>query len=433
MIQRLFLKNFLSLPSAIISLKDINLLIGPNNSGKSNLLRAFEVLGSFFSEENEKTEFTSAWALRQSFNRTGDWVTLGVEGEENGETWIYAIAFRPGKTTSPEFVEIAGVPKAGFDADLQLTDPEWLKINVDRMCIHTYEAPFHLGDVAFLHVFNNPYNTFASTFEATVHFDEGSITAPTNVRDRGLINRPAQLHLWGDTLFINSSLNDAFAHIRIHYFFSRQFLREREAKFTDQLNDDGSNLVPFLFYLDQNHPARYKAMLDDLKWSLGDIENVRTPLDKDNKLTLRFFDANGADYSVNEVSEGVKYFLAFLAIVHQPNPPKILLIEEPENGIHPRRINQLLDYLQRLAEDRGIRIILTSHSPVVLDHFEADPSAVWVFDREEGRSVIRNLKRDILSVQEENYHEATGEPSNGWETLLGEKWLSGILNGVPND
>lgn len=396
MIQRLFLKNFLSIPSAIISLKDINLLIGPNNSGKSNLLRAFEVLGSFFSGEN--LAFTSSWAQRLSFNRTGDWVTLGVEGTENGETWIYAVTFRPGKTQNPEFVEIAGVPKPAFDADLKLTDPEWLKANFSRFQLNASGSPFTQEDI--FERINGGGNHFQIAY-----FEDGKGKS-SNIT--GWSERPGHLYPWGDLNFIHKTLHETFAHIRVHYFFSRQFLAEREAKFTDQLNADGSNLVPFLFYLDQNHPGRYKAILDDLKWSLNEIENVRTPLDKDNKLTLKFFDSNGADFSVEEVSEGVKYFLAFLSIVHQPNPPKILLIEEPENGIHPRRINQLLDYLQRLAEDRGIQIILTSHSPVVLDHFETDPSAVSVFDREEGRSVIQNLKTDILDVQEKNYQAATG-------------------------
>ncbi|MDX2247990.1 MAG: AAA family ATPase [Bacteroidia bacterium] len=423
MIQRLFLKNFLSIPSAIISLKDLNLLIGPNNSGKSNLLRAFEVLGSFFSEEN--VEFTSTWAQRLSFNRTGDWVTLGVEGSENGETWIYAVTFRPGKTQNPEFVEIAGVPKPEFDSDLKLTDPEWLKTNFSRFQINCFEGPFTFKELFPRDYTYDSYSTFGVEY-----FDNlDNPVSPIGKSDPLGHPHPS----WKDFSFIYESLKKNFAPIRIHYFFSRQFLREREAKFTDQLNADGSNLVPFLFYLDQNHPTLYKAILEDLKWSLGDIENVRTPLDKDNKLTLKFFDSNGSDFSVEEVSEGVKYFLTFLSLVHQPNPPKILLIEEPENGIHPKRISQLLDYLRRLAEDKGIRIILTSHSPVVLDHFEPDPSTVWVFDREDGHSVIRNLKTEILEIQEENYQAATGESSTGWETLLGEKWLSGILNGVPND
>ena len=45
----------------------------------------------------------------------------------------------------------------------------------------------------------------------------------------------------------------------------------------------------------------------------------------------------------DQLSEGVLYFLALLAIIHQPNPPHLLMLEEPEKGIHPRRIKEKMN------------------------------------------------------------------------------------------
>lgn len=74
--------------------------------------------------------------------------------------------------------------------------------------------------------------------------------------------------------------------------------------------------------------------------------------------------ADGSVIPAAQLSDGVLLVLAYLAILHSPAPPRVLLIEEPENGIHPQRLRQVLDILRSLVENqRHTQVLLTTHSP----------------------------------------------------------------------
>jgi predicted ATPase len=197
------------------------------------------------------------------------------------------------------------------------------------------------------------------------------------------------------------------------------------------LTADGTDLVLFLFSLGQNNRPLLKKLEADLERCVQDLVSVSTPPDPDEpgKLKLKFFDQNDTGYWADEVSEGVLYFLALLCIVHQPDPPKLLLLEEPEKGIHPRRIKEVMDFIFELARLRDIQIILTSHSPYVVDHFADIPECISVFDRENGETVIRNAG-DIITETNDKL-VAEGKKPIRYTDSLGEHWVSGFLGGVP--
>lgn len=78
--------------------------------------------------------------------------------------------------------------------------------------------------------------------------------------------------------------------------------------------------------------------------------------------------ANGQLFSAAQVSDGVLLVLAYLTVLYLPKPPRVLLIEEPENGIHPGRLEDVLRILRDLVhEGHHTQVILTTHSPYVLD------------------------------------------------------------------
>ena len=69
-------------------------------------------------------------------------------------------------------------------------------------------------------------------------------------------------------------------------------------------------------------------------------------------------------------------FLGLLALIHSPEPPKLLLIEEPEKGVYPKRLEEVIRLLRRLHEAPSVRaapqIIMTTHSPYLLTSFRPD-------------------------------------------------------------
>lgn len=117
-----------------------------------------------------------------------------------------------------------------------------------------------------------------------------------------------------------------------------------------------------------------------------------------------------------DVSQGLLVYFAFLTMVHRDDAPAVLLIEEPENGVHPLRLHEIVTLLRTLS-DRGVQIILTTHSPDLLN--ACKPEEVLVFRRPKADSgtEIRRLPPDF---ERRAMRSSMGEiwASSGEEGLL---------------
>jgi predicted ATPase len=86
--------------------------------------------------------------------------------------------------------------------------------------------------------------------------------------------------------------------------------------------------------------------------------------------TLRFAEQDtGAEFQLPEMSDGTIRLLGLLAVLRQPVPPAVVVIEEPENAMHAYAINHFLEVARRvaMAESFASQVFLTSHSPAVVD------------------------------------------------------------------
>jgi predicted ATPase len=98
--------------------------------------------------------------------------------------------------------------------------------------------------------------------------------------------------------------------------------------------------------------------------------NAKASKPRDTGLGLFFEQHDGTTFPASQASDGLLLVLAYLAILYSPTPPRVLLIEEPENGVHPRRLGEVLDVLKELVGEQGkTQILLTTHSPYVVDKF----------------------------------------------------------------
>jgi predicted ATPase len=128
-----------------------------------------------------------------------------------------------------------------------------------------------------------------------------------------------------------------------------------------------------------------------------------------------------------QLSEGTLLALALLTVVHQPDAPTLIGLEEPDRGLHPRLLRELRDALYRLSfpADFGIQrapvqVVVTTHSPLFLDLFKDHPEQVIIAEKNaDGSAVFKNLSDDA------QLREIIGDAP------LGEVWYSGILGGVP--
>jgi predicted ATPase len=102
-----------------------------------------------------------------------------------------------------------------------------------------------------------------------------------------------------------------------------------------------------------------------------------------------------------QASDGAILFLGFLALANLPKPPKLLLIEEPETGIYPERLGQIVGMLRKMTKDAGDsapQIVFTTHSPYVLSFFE--PEEVTFMSRGSDGAVRARPLREAPHIRE---------------------------------
>ena len=144
---------------------------------------------------------------------------------------------------------------------------------------------------------------------------------------------------------------------------------------------------------------------------------------KGSHIVLKFLTRYGEKLSADGVSDGVILSLAFLALAHNPTPPNILLVEEPENGVHHASLKDIVGTLKKLTEEKGVQVILTTHSPYLLDLVE--PEEVRVFTKDDEGAVHAKKMSEAPEVEDMKKHFMTGEI---W-SCLSEEGLVGKAGG----
>lgn len=103
-----------------------------------------------------------------------------------------------------------------------------------------------------------------------------------------------------------------------------------------------------------------------------------------------------------QASDGVLLVLAYLTVLHLPQPPRVLLIEEPENGIHPQRLADVLRILRQAVEaQQHTQVVMTTHSPYVLDFFEPHEVVLCRKDAHGAVHTVRLSDSPLVAAQRE--------------------------------
>ena len=127
------------------------------------------------------------------------------------------------------------------------------------------------------------------------------------------------------------------------------------------------------------------------------------------------FELEAGSIRAAQASDGVLLFLGFLALCHLPEPPKLLLIEEPENGVYPTRLVEVARLLKRFVQKDPTgapQVVISTHSPYLLSEFA--PEEVTFMSRQPDGSVRARPLRDAPNIHER---------MNG-EFYLGELWYN---------
>jgi predicted ATPase len=125
------------------------------------------------------------------------------------------------------------------------------------------------------------------------------------------------------------------------------------------------------------------------------------------RIFLKFRTHNDVVLDAEDVSDGQVVSLAFITLGCLPVPPRILLVEEPENWIHHSSLKDIVGTLKQLSQEKGVQVILTTHSPYLLD--EVEMNEVHVFEKDEEGAVHERKLSEFDNVESMKKDFMTGE------------------------
>jgi predicted ATPase len=185
------------------------------------------------------------------------------------------------------------------------------------------------------------------------------------------------------------------------------------------LRADGSNISSFLYLLKEKYPDSYsiiKGALQRVFPPFSDF-NLRPNELNDDFIGLEWKHKNSDDYfDVSSFSDGTLRFLALATLFLQPVSlrPSVILVDEPELGLHPYAIGMLASLIKQASIET--QVILSTQSPFLLDHFE--PSDVIVSNLKNGATELSRLDVSALADWLEEYS-------------LGQLWEKNEIGGRP--
>lgn len=385
MITRFHVKNYKALRDVTLDLTPIHVLIGPNNSGKTSILEAINALC-------RSTEFPLAEAF------AGPWKSAELVWQNDVNSAVVLVATIDNGasgfqyTLSCRFEVTPGRTVIGISEE----------VTSDRSQVKFSTGDRRRSDVEFItqqHFGATPDQTLAArqvlNALSGVHFHrwEPRLLALPSAPDS---NRRFRMEPSGFGLAL--CLDDILG-------FDRELFASIESRFKTIFPEVKSiKLIP--------EPA-YKASIDYSR-------PVPMLQPSDGKGIYFQFTNNPALVPAAQASDGLLLVLAYLTLMNLPKPPRVILVEEPENGIHPKRLGEVLGILRDLIQGQShTQIVLTTHSPYVLDLFS--PEEVTLCRKDEDGAISVHRLSESAAVREQLSVFGLGEiwAASGDEVLAG--------------
>jgi predicted ATPase len=372
------LENLLSYGSegVALQLEPLNVLIGPNASGKSNLIDALSLLTA--TTRNFSTPFRQVGGA---------------------ESWLWSGAGQK---------KVANILARLIDPQ---GDPSilsyFLSFSVTGNRLKIEDESAYAEGIIFLYRHSSGRISFGPTKEVLGDALEVDSQEAIFPQFRDPKNYPQLAYL-----------GDQFGNIRFFRGWPlgrNNALRQlQDASFpSDFLLEDGSNLGLILNDL-QNRRETKRLLLEKLRLVYERIEDVTTKV-QGGAIQIFFHEEGLANpVPAARLSDGTLHYLCLLTILLHPDPPPLICIEEPELGLHPDVIPHIADLL--LDASKRTQLIVTTHSETLVSRLSDVPESIVICERNDQGTHLRRLEPDKLKEWLERYS-------------LGDLWRMGEIGG----
>lgn len=349
----------------LLELTPLTVLLGPNGSGKSTVFDVFNFLSECF-----------ALGLRKAWDKRGRFRELRTRGSEG--PIVIELQYRESPAVQPatyhlEIDERDGAP---------VVANEWLRWRrVESGAGAPYKILAFRNGRGFVISGERPEKTDTKVHET---LDEPDLLAVSTLGQLAKHPRVAALRRFITDWYVSYlSVDDARG--------------QPEAGAQERLSKTGDNLANVIQYLQERHPQQLGRIFAALSQRVPRLEKVLSEPLGDGRLLLRIKDAPFADPILSKfASDGTLKMLAYLVVLLDPNPPRFIGIEEPENFLHPRLLRELAEEC-RGASERS-QLLVTTHSPFFLNGMRSEEVRILYRD-DSGFTQARRVA-DITGVPE---------------------------------
>jgi len=182
----------------------------------------------------------------------------------------------------------------------------------------------------------------------------------------------------------------------------------------EQLSRSGDNLANVTQFLHDKHPERYNRILQKIRDKIPGISNVESKQTVDGQIFLRFSDGKFKNpFSARFISDGTIKMFAYLVMLADPSPHRLLCIEEPENQLYPHLLGILAEEFREYSFSGG-QVFMSSHSTDFINAVELEE--LFIIKKQNGVSKIVAASSDenIVSLYQHG-------------DKLGALWQEGLL------
>ncbi|MBX9792086.1 MAG: AAA family ATPase [Pirellulales bacterium] len=379
---RLEVEGYRSLKSQSWYPGDLNVLIGPNASGKSNLLRVIETVSA-----------AARGALGEQVQREGGMDPIVWDGQAR------QVRFMLKTTPLPPYEDPVRHALTYELLLARLGTTSTYNIEFESLAnFYSVESGEHTEPFKLLE--RDPRHAVVFSIESQ-RFEASPDSVPENEALLSVAAGPFTANH-----FVAEFQRELASWTVYQDFQTHHGARIREPQVTR--NDahvaaDGQNLVSVLHSLYTSSREFKNEINAAMNAAFGDdFEELIFPPAADQRIQLRIrWKSLNREQSAADLSDGTLRFLFLLAVLANPSPPSLIAIDEPESGLHPSMLPIVAEY----ARDAATRsqVILTTHSPEFLDAFGDNPPTTTVLERQQGQTIMRVISGDELAYWLKQY------------------------------
>ena len=168
--------------------------------------------------------------------------------------------------------------------------------------------------------------------------------------------------------------------------------RESKVRPDPKLEPNGDGLPAVIGLWKGSDPEKAQELDDFVRRAIPEIKRTLVkPAPGEGLQALWIEQTDGQQFPAQEVADGVLFAIGLTAHAIATGEGALLLIEEPEQMIHPRRLSLVVDLFRRLASERACQLIFATHSPVMLDEFRDEPESILLFRRGPAGAEVHKL------------------------------------------